>query len=130
MDNTRNTLETPVWGKPTKRGFYYGLSREFTAAENQKFLTEISSASFLTQLKKNNLLFQTFSACFFGPEKSAPPALKKSVVCGLSSASLCCPVWPWFGLHWLPKSGPELALFLSCLPSPSLAQAPSSSSHK
>jgi hypothetical protein len=52
MDNTRNTQETPVWGKPAKRGFYYGLSREFTTAENQKFLTEISSTSFLTQQKK------------------------------------------------------------------------------
>jgi hypothetical protein len=47
---------------------YYGLSREFTAAENQKFLTEISSASFLTRLAKNS---PANSACFFGPEKSA-----------------------------------------------------------
>jgi hypothetical protein len=38
IDNTRNTLETPVWGKLTKRGFYYGLSRELTTKKNQKFL--------------------------------------------------------------------------------------------
>jgi hypothetical protein len=37
MDNTKNTLETLVWGKPTKRGFYYGISREFTTVEDQKF---------------------------------------------------------------------------------------------
>jgi hypothetical protein len=42
MDNTRNTLETLVWGEPTKRSFYYGLSREFTATENQKLLSPIS----------------------------------------------------------------------------------------
>jgi hypothetical protein len=53
MDNTRNTLETPVWGKPTKRSFYYGLSRELTT-ENKKFLTDISLASFLFSLSKNN----------------------------------------------------------------------------
>jgi hypothetical protein len=77
MDNTRNTLETLVWGKPTKRGFYYGLSREFIAVENQKFLTEISSASFLTRPTKNNLANSTcffdpaFLACFFSPAFSA-----------------------------------------------------------
>jgi hypothetical protein len=68
MNNIKNTLETLVWGKPTKRGFYYGLSREFTIVENQKFLTEISSASFLTPSTKNNLANST---CFFGSEKSA-----------------------------------------------------------
>jgi hypothetical protein len=52
MDNAKNTLETPVWGKLAKRGFYYGLSRKFTTAKNQKFLIEISSASFLTRSAK------------------------------------------------------------------------------
>jgi hypothetical protein len=52
MDNTRNILETPMWGKPAKRGFYYGISGEFTAAENQKFLIEISLKFFLTRSAK------------------------------------------------------------------------------
>jgi hypothetical protein len=32
MDNTRNTLETPVWGKPAKRGLYLALERIISAA--------------------------------------------------------------------------------------------------
>jgi hypothetical protein len=34
MDNTKNTLETPMWGKPAMKGLYYGLLREFTVVEN------------------------------------------------------------------------------------------------
>jgi hypothetical protein len=43
MDYIKNTLETQ-WGENQQRGaFYYGLSRGFTAAENQKFPQQVSS---------------------------------------------------------------------------------------
>jgi hypothetical protein len=39
-NDTVGTLETPVWGKPAKRGALLGFLREGTAANNkQKVLT-------------------------------------------------------------------------------------------
>jgi hypothetical protein len=110
IDNTRNTLETPVWRKPAKMSFYYGISREFIATENQKFLTKISLASFLTPLAKtaqqtqsffrprffNLLSAHLFRLCFFQPRKIGPTflALKNRPSDG------CC-MWPKFDLPLL-----------------------------
>jgi hypothetical protein len=37
IENTRNTLETPVWEKPTKRGLYWALEINITAAIQTEF---------------------------------------------------------------------------------------------
>jgi hypothetical protein len=38
-ENTRNTLETPVWGKPTKEGILLELQRNFCSRNFPENLT-------------------------------------------------------------------------------------------
>jgi hypothetical protein len=103
MDNTRNILETLVWGKPTKRGFSYGLSREFTEAENQKYLIDISSTISSFSKKTTQQTRPAFSAPVFSTMKNRPP----EIYCmWLEFGLSLLPDMVMVSLHWLPKSGP------------------------
>jgi hypothetical protein len=69
------TLETPVWGKPAKRGFLLASEENNTAANYREILTAQKSALFLTSLPASKLalflsqiaLFLFCSMCVLSP---------------------------------------------------------------
>jgi hypothetical protein len=50
------TLETPMWGKPAKRGFIVARKENITTAKTQKFLTENFSQHSALLLNKSTQL--------------------------------------------------------------------------
>jgi hypothetical protein len=63
--NTRYTLETPVWGKPAKRGFYWAFRRKITAAEISENSYKISSKFPLLPQQKSAQLMAVWSILFW-----------------------------------------------------------------
>jgi hypothetical protein len=64
--NTINTLETPMWGKPTKRGFYWLQRKKIITTVN----SEISYSPANSTCTALLFLAQLFRPYFFSPEFS------------------------------------------------------------